>query len=72
MGIKLEGKQREVLALPASGHIVVLGTAGSGKTTIATYRAIHLSQIPNAGKVLLVTFNGALVKYMNKCNYSER
>lgn len=72
MGIKLEGKQREVLALPASGHIVVLGTAGSGKTTIATYRAIHLSQIPNAGKVLLVTFNGALVKYMNKlCDISS-
>jgi len=30
--IKPEGKQKEVLALPATGHTVVLGTAGSGKT----------------------------------------
>lgn len=69
MKIKLEGKQQEVLALPATGHIVVLGTAGSGKTTIAMYRALHLSKIPDAGNVLLVTFNGALVKYMKRlCN----
>ena len=37
--IKPQGKQYEVLALPANGHIVVLGTAGSGKTTIALLRA---------------------------------
>lgn len=65
-GIKLTGKQEEVMALPASGHIVVLGTAGSGKTTIALLRAHHLASIPNGGKVLLVTFNGALVEYMRR------
>lgn len=64
MNIKPRGKQEEVMALPAKGHIVVLGTAGSGKTTIAMLRAYHLANIPNGGKVLLVTFNGALVKYM--------
>jgi len=64
MDIKPKGKQEEVMALPAKGHIVVLGTAGSGKTTIAMLRAHHLANIPNGGKVLLVTFNGALVKYM--------
>jgi superfamily I DNA/RNA helicase len=70
--VKLEGKQQEVLALPATGHIVVLGTAGSGITTIAMYRAIHLSKMPNAGKVLLVTFNGALVEYMHRiCHTSS-
>lgn len=63
-GIKPIGKQEEVMALPAKGHIVVLGTAGSGKTTIALLRAHHLANIPNGGKVLLVTFNGALVEYM--------
>ena len=46
MKIILNGKQEEVLALQAKGHVVVLGTAGSGKTTIALYRAIHLSKIP--------------------------
>ncbi len=64
MGITPKGKQEEVMALPAKGHIVVLGTAGSGKTTIALLRAHHLANIPNGGRVLLVTFNGALVKYM--------
>ena len=43
MAITLTGKQQEVLALPAKGHIVVLGTAGSGKTTIALYRACQHS-----------------------------
>ena len=58
------GKQHEVMALPAKGHIVVLGTAGSGKTTIALLRAHHLANLPSNAKVLLVTFNGALVEYM--------
>lgn len=63
------GKQEEVMALPAKGHIVVLGTAGSGKTTIALLRAHHLANLPDGGRVLLVTFNGALVEYMRGiCN----
>jgi len=59
-----KGKQEEVMALPAKGHIVVLGTAGSGKTTIALLRAFHLANLPDSPNVLLVTFNGALVEYM--------
>ena len=66
-----KGKQEEVMALPAKGHIVVLGTAGSGKTTIALLRAHHLANIPNGGKVLLVTFNGALVEYMRAMSNSQ-
>jgi superfamily I DNA/RNA helicase len=62
------GKQAEVMALPAQGHIVVLGTAGSGKTTIALLRAHHLANIPHAGRVLLVTFNRALVEHMRGMN----
>lgn len=59
-----KGKQREVMALPAKGHIIVLGTAGSGKTTLALLRAKYLANLPGNDRVLLVTFNGALVKYM--------
>ena len=59
------------MALPAKGHIVVLGTAGSGKTTIALLRAHHLANIPNGGRVLLVTFNGALVEYMRGMSNSR-
>ena len=60
-------KQREVLYMPATGHSAVLGTAGSGKTTLALYRAAYLSAagMPHYGPTLLLTFNQALVTYLN-------
>jgi len=60
------GKQLEVLYLPATGHVAVLGTAGSGKTTLAILRAVHLAdaQTAHGGSTLLVTFNKALVAYL--------
>ena len=61
------GRQREVLYLPADGHTVVLGTAGSGKTTLAILRSLYLSDpsTDHGGSTLLVTFNRCLVTYMN-------
>jgi DNA helicase IV len=60
------GRQKEVLALPAAGHTVVLGTAGSGKTTLALHRAAYLANpaTDHAGRTLLVTFNKCLVAYL--------
>ena len=60
------GRQREVLYLPAQGHTVVLGTAGSGKTTLAIRRSLYLSDgsTTHGGRTLLVTFNRCLVTYM--------
>ena len=60
------GRQREVLYLSASGHVVVLGTAGSGKTTLAILRSLYLSDPSTShfGRTLLVTFNRCLVNYM--------
>lgn len=63
---KPEGRQKEVVYLPAKGHFAVLGTAGSGKTTMAILRALFLSD-PNTdhcGNTLLVTFNVTLVTYL--------
>jgi len=59
-------KQREVLYMPVTGHSAVLGTAGSGKTTLALYRAAYLSEseMPHGGRTLLLTFNKALVTYL--------
>lgn len=61
------GRQREVLYLPPQGHVVVLGTAGSGKTTLAILRSLYLSDptTDHGGRTLLVTFNRCLVTYMN-------
>ena len=60
------GRQREVLYLPAEGHTVVLGTAGSGKTTLAILRSLYLADpdTVHGGRTLLVTFNRCLVTYM--------
>ena len=62
------GRQREVLYLPADGHTVVLGTAGSGKTTLAILRSLYLADqsADHGGRTLLVTFNRCLVTYMKR------
>jgi len=59
-------RQREVLYLRNKGHSAVLGTAGSGKTTLALYRAAYLSAqgFTHSGKTLLLTFNKTLVTYL--------
>lgn len=60
-----EGKQKEVLTLPEQGHFVVLGTAGSGKTTLAIHRSAYLAKLTDPDKrVLLVTFNKSLITYL--------
>jgi len=60
------GRQVDVLYLAPEGHNVVLGTAGSGKTTMAIHRAVHLANpaVPGNGRTLLLTFNKALVIYL--------
>lgn len=65
------GRQKEVLYLPANGHFVVLGTAGSGKTTMAILRAAYLANSHSGENTLLVTFNRALVTYLNSLAPSE-
>jgi len=70
---KAIGRQKEVLYLPATGHVAVLGTAGSGKTTLAILRSAYLSDpaTDHSGKTLLVTFNRGLVTYIKHLASSE-
>lgn len=67
------GRQKEVVCLPARGHQVVLGTAGSGKTTMAILRAAYLGHpaLPGSGKVLLLTYNKALSGYIRSISSSH-
>jgi superfamily I DNA/RNA helicase len=60
------GRQSDVVYYPSTGHQVVLGTAGTGKTVMAMLRALHLASpnTPGAGRALLVTYNNALVTYL--------
>lgn len=50
---------------------MLLGTAGSGKTTLAIYRAIGLANYSPKEKVLLITFNTTLVKNLEAIVGSE-
>jgi superfamily I DNA/RNA helicase len=67
------GRQKEVLYLPATGHVAVLGTAGSGKTTLAILRAAYLADraTDHSGATLLVTFNRGLVTYLKHLAANE-
>lgn len=57
---------RDVVALRPSGHNVILGTAGSGKTTMAMLRALALDdpRTEHAGRTLLVIFNKSLLAFL--------
>lgn len=65
MEIEPRGAQLKVMALEPEGHVVVLGTAGSGKTTMALKLAELRSNLQGKPNVLVLTFNRALVAYMN-------
>src|SRR5574343_143875 len=66
--IVLTEKQKDVIFLPAIGHLQIKGVAGSGKTSIAIYRAKHLldtqSNLFKEASVAIFTYNKSLVTYI--------
>lgn len=60
------GRQSDVVYYDSARDLVVLGTAGTGKTTMALLRATYLAHpaTVNNGPVLVVTYNNALVRYL--------
>lgn len=67
--ILLKGEQKRVLFLQANDPIQIKGVAGSGKTTVALYRAKHLldtqSNLFQEARVAIFTYNKTLVKYIH-------
>ena len=66
--ITLKGEQKKVLFLPPKNPIQIKGVAGSGKTTVALYRAKHLLETQNTlfqeAKIVIFTFNKTLAAYI--------
>ena len=70
--ITLTGEQKKVLFLPVTNPIQIKGVAGSGKTTVALYRAKHLLETQGTlfqtAKVIIFTFNKTLSAYIKAIN----
>lgn len=71
--IKLTGEQKNVLFLPVKNPIQIKGVAGSGKTTVALYRAKHLldtqSNLFHEAKIAIFTFNKTLAAYITQISH---
>lgn len=65
--MKLNMEQRRIVELEPSGHMMVKGVAGSGKTTVAIRRISYLHQHychEEDDKILFVTYNRTLLNYI--------
>src|SRR5690554_1088782 len=71
--IILKGEQKKVLFLQVTEPIQIKGVAGSGKTTVALYRAKHLldtqSNLFNEAKVAIFTYNKTLSAYISRISH---
>ena len=67
------GRQHDVVYMPASGHHVILGTAGTGKTVMAVHRSFYLAnpKVANSGPTLLLTYNTSLATYLQHLASSQ-
>lgn len=64
----LDPEQFELITQPSSGFVVIRGTAGSGKTTVALHRIAWLAfqdQAINSRRTLFVVFSRALREYVS-------
>lgn len=71
--MRLNIEQRRIVELEPSGHMLIKGVAGSGKTSIAVRRALFLRDYfcpEEDDNILLVTYNTTLLKYI-KYQYEE-
>lgn len=68
MSISLTGEQKRILALPLENPIQIKGVAGSGKTTVAIFRAKHLvasaDDFFRDTHVCIFSFTKSLIKYV--------
>ena len=68
--IYLNPEQDKLVRLDPREHRLIRGVAGSGKTTIALYRAKYLSEnyldMFTANKILVLTYNSTLVAFMRE------
>lgn len=63
----IDPEQFELITRPSSGYVVIRGTAGSGKTTVALHRVAYLAfddPSIDSEATLIVVFSSALQRYV--------
>jgi DNA helicase-2/ATP-dependent DNA helicase PcrA len=63
----IDPEQFELITRPSSGLVVIRGTAGSGKTTVALHRIAYLAfedESIDSGQTLVIVFSPALRDYV--------
>jgi len=64
----LKGEQKKVLVLPPENPVLIKGAAGSGKTTVAIFRALHLlmteTSLFQPTTVAIFSFTNSLINYV--------
>jgi DNA helicase-2/ATP-dependent DNA helicase PcrA len=64
----IDPQQFDLISRPSSGFVVIRGTAGSGKTTVALHRIAYMAYDDpsiNSGQTLVVVFSSALRDYVS-------
>lgn len=56
----LQGEQTSILYLPKEQNLLIVGSAGTGKSLLAMYKSIYLAVSNPGEKILLLTFNRAV------------
>jgi superfamily I DNA/RNA helicase len=70
--LDLSPEQEDIVHTNATGTILIKGVAGSGKTTVGVYRALHLSRAQrlfSTKPVLFLTYTETLTKVVEKLFY---
>lgn len=67
--LDLSADQEKVVSAQANGVLLIKGVAGSGKTTVGVYRALHLSrnmEFFTKKPILFLTYNETLTNVVNE------
>ncbi len=68
--LTLTGEQHAILTLPPEQPVLIKGAAGSGKTTVAVFRAKHLlrtyANLFQPTRVALISYTNSLVNYARR------
>ncbi|HEM5249834.1 TPA: AAA family ATPase [Streptococcus suis] len=67
---KLTGEQSQILYLKDNSNLALFGTAGSGKSLIALYKAIYLSIKEPTAQISIICFNNPVIMKL-KSDYEK-